>query len=334
MGWPETEPRRGPITTRTLALSCLLALAFLLAACGGASTGTTPAAALARPTFLPLASATAVPPSATAVPATDTALPPTPTVAASPTSAAAAPPALLPLPPATPGAENQARCGDYAITQKMGRVNEMDKLVEITLKDPQGKEVKTIAANTAQGESLEQLQCGDLTGEGAPELIVESYTGGAHCCFTYDIYQLSPGLPALLHWEAGNGGINRFERLSGQPALEIVGSDDRLAYFDSLPFAASPFIPIVFAYRDGKYVEATQDYPDLLSDDQSKYIGELSGCGGEEFCEKSTALHVYADGVLLNEEEPTLTEIQSLVTPEVYAWLESVKADAQKLVTR
>src|SRR5690242_9289890 len=53
------------------------------------------------------------------------------------------------------------------------------------------------------GERLIPMWCGDLLGDGGQVLGFESFSGGAHCCFTVSIVQLVKGAPLLLHAELG-----------------------------------------------------------------------------------------------------------------------------------
>jgi hypothetical protein len=242
--------------------------------------------------------------------------------------------APLPTLPPTPGAITRIRCGSFTLEQRVGEKDGVARGAQITIKNAQGQALRTFKANVEYFESIEALYCGDLTGEGTPELVLSTYSGGAHCCFTYDVLSMTPRLPNLLHWEAGNGGLNRLALLKGRPPYEIVGSDDRFAYFADLPVAASPFLPIVFAYRNGRYVNATRDYPQLVKDDQAEARQQLANCAGDEFCEKSFALHVYADGILLNQEAQTLTQLRTQVQRSVATWLNQHRAEILQILAR
>jgi hypothetical protein len=45
--------------------------------------------------------------------------------------------------------------------------------------------------------AINPLSGTDINGDGKPELILQGYSGGAHCCYTYRIVSLRPGLPVL-----------------------------------------------------------------------------------------------------------------------------------------
>lgn len=98
----------------------------------------------------------------------------------------------------------------------------------------------------------------DLTGDGQPNLVVELYSGGAHCCDTYLIFEI--GDRFLLINRLGTGDYSmRFRDLDDTPGFEIETLDDTFAYWRA-PFAGSPAPRVVLAYRDGAYRPA----PDLM----------------------------------------------------------------------
>ncbi|HEY9713959.1 MAG TPA: hypothetical protein V6C72_10845, partial [Chroococcales cyanobacterium] len=45
----------------------------------------------------------------------------------------------------------------------------------------------------------------DLTGDGIHDLVIRLWTGGAHCCYTYDIYSLDAKFKHIWHFSAGDG---------------------------------------------------------------------------------------------------------------------------------
>jgi TonB family protein len=81
----------------------------------------------------------------------------------------------------------------------------------------------------------------DINGDRVPELVLEAFSGGAHCCWTYYILTLTP-TPRVVSLE--NDGPVRFE-----PApfggYEMVTGDGNFAYFDGSSNAESPY-PDVF----------------------------------------------------------------------------------------
>jgi hypothetical protein len=53
----------------------------------------------------------------------------------------------------------------------------------------------------------------DLTGNGRPDMIVTSWSGGAHCCYEHYIFELTPKLRLLTTIEDGDIDLAHFEKL-------------------------------------------------------------------------------------------------------------------------
>jgi hypothetical protein len=86
----------------------------------------------------------------------------------------------------------------------------------------------------------------DLDGDGEPEVLVDAYTGGAHCCVVSEILRFTgtgySGLEAF--W--GDPGY-RLRDLDGDGRPELVSADDAFAYAFS-SYAASFLPPYVVDY--------------------------------------------------------------------------------------
>lgn len=306
--------------------SCALALlcAIALTACG--STATTPSV-----TDTPLVSASNTPAQTATL-----------TPAAAATTFATATPSLpltatletLPTPEATPGISAAADCGAYTVTQDVTAVLDTGRVTRVSISDATGRQVKQVALDTSQGGmvGISQVRCGEVTGDGVPTLMLETYTGGANCCFVYDLYALTPTLPSLLHWEARKGGIKEFALLNGQPPYQIVGVDDRLADLGLLPMYATPELPVVFTLRDGQYVRATQEFPQVLRDNLAEAQQAIPTCNKDEICERSQAVRAYALGYWLGDEPATLASLKAALSPAVYTWLESVRGQVTQAI--
>jgi len=53
----------------------------------------------------------------------------------------------------------------------------------------------------------------DLTGNGRPDMMVTSWSGGAHCCFTHYIFELEPKLRLIATIDDGDTDLGHFEDL-------------------------------------------------------------------------------------------------------------------------
>ena len=87
-------------------------------------------------------------------------------------------------------------------------------------------------------------------------LILSKWTGGAHCCFSVQIFDLENGFSKLADIDGGTLAPT-FKDIDGDGSLEIEVEDDFLAYrFSSFAFSAIGHV--VLKYRNGQYVVAPE----------------------------------------------------------------------------
>ncbi|MBI4011718.1 MAG: hypothetical protein HY359_05375 [Candidatus Rokubacteria bacterium] len=95
-------------------------------------------------------------------------------------------------------------------------------------------------------------------------VIVQDWSGGAHCCFDYHVLHVrgtEVRREGLIR--AGDCSL-RVADIDHDGALELVACDARFAYAFDLPFADSPLIPLVYAFRDKAYVPDNRRYPQVF----------------------------------------------------------------------
>jgi len=98
-------------------------------------------------------------------------------------------------------------------------------------------------------QSLNELSGTDITGDQTVEVVIETFTGGAHCCFATHVYGLGPVPVKIMETRPSNCG-GQFRDLDGNGALEFVTCDDIFAYA-YCSYAASPFVTAVLGYQPG-----------------------------------------------------------------------------------
>jgi len=92
----------------------------------------------------------------------------------------------------------------------------------------------------------------DITGDGQPNLVVSEWTGGAHCCCQFYVFEIGEAFRFLGVIDAGHGDGSDFADLDGDANLEFVGCDWTFAYWYT-SFADSPAPTIILRYSDGRY---------------------------------------------------------------------------------
>ena len=94
----------------------------------------------------------------------------------------------------------------------------------------------------------------DITGDGVPNMIVMSYSGGAHCCSTYYLYAFEPYFRQLAEIDTQDSGA-RFEAHTGLAGLAMITGDNTFAYWNAY-YAASPSPEVILAWNGETYATA------------------------------------------------------------------------------
>jgi hypothetical protein len=92
----------------------------------------------------------------------------------------------------------------------------------------------------------------DIAGDGTPDLVISEWTGGAHCCSNFYVFEIGAGFRLLAKIEAGHGDGSHFADLDGDHNLEFVAADWTFAYWHT-SFAESPTPEIILRFTAGKY---------------------------------------------------------------------------------
>lgn len=109
-------------------------------------------------------------------------------------------------------------------------------------------------------DSNTKIPTADFNGDGEQDIVIEEWSGGAHCCYTFEIYSLGGSLSPtqqrdqlhkanqyqlnrLWHHEAGHGHLKVFLNKRELPKLSV--EDSTFAYWGPFGFADSPR-PAVF----------------------------------------------------------------------------------------
>lgn len=93
----------------------------------------------------------------------------------------------------------------------------------------------------------------DITGKAVPNLVVSEWTGGAHCCFKFHIFEIGKRFKKIAILDAGDGDGAHFENTKGNQKLVFVASDWTFAYWRT-GFAQSPAPEVILVYQDNSYM--------------------------------------------------------------------------------
>jgi hypothetical protein len=155
-----------------------------------------------------------------------------------------------------------------------------------------------------KADSVNWLQFGffKLLDERDRQLIVYSYSGGAHCCIDYVIYDLKPDFRVIYDSRQFDSGAQIGNYLTpvdidGDGVLEFHQSVMAFDYFFA-SHADSVFPPAVFSYRPqtGRYELANRDFPGFVMDELEKNLAWLKKyrqtAGQPEFQKQTTERYI------------------------------------------
>lgn len=93
----------------------------------------------------------------------------------------------------------------------------------------------------------------DLTGEGLPDLFLSEWSGGAHCCYTFHLFQLGTEFRKIQSLPLLDADESAFVQRPGVKGLVLASNDySAFAYFPS-DFAGSPAGRVFLSYQQGRF---------------------------------------------------------------------------------
>ena len=102
---------------------------------------------------------------------------------------------------------------------------------------------------------------------GEPSVVLDLFTGGAHCCEVEQVYSFDAGTMSYVKTERnfGNAG-DVLKDLGHNGRFEFVGADD--AFFYAFTSYAASGAPIqIWSFRVNRFVNVTRQYPSQIKHD-------------------------------------------------------------------
>jgi hypothetical protein len=100
----------------------------------------------------------------------------------------------------------------------------------------------------------------DSVGDGQLDLVISEYSGGAHCCLTFHLFELEPKFRKIGPIDAKDGDVGpHFVQVAGTPGLAIQIKDWTFSCWKT-EYARSRAPTVILVYSDDEYRVA----PDLM----------------------------------------------------------------------
>ncbi len=328
---------RSRLTTAFLAVLSVALLPLVVACSSKDDPEPTPTTAASSPSATVARSATTAPRASAVASSTPPSLggAATPTV----TPASAIGKVVPPFPERrADGQTQQDKCGDFTVT-RADTLGPQGVPTASSVKVTTAANVEVFAAETATAGSRVGVDwCFDITGEGAPELSVFSYSGGAHCCIEQQVITLLPtGSNPIVTYPAGNSGPLQPRDLDGKMPLELTGLDDRFVYFHGLPYVASPFVGVIYGERGGEWIDITAEPESrqVISQYRDQLVSQLANCNGVqpelvEICQQGLMTGVMVESLVLGDWDAF--QFKVTIPDAVRTWLNGVRPEAEALM--
>ena len=111
-----------------------------------------------------------------------------------------------------------------------------------------------------------------LSPTGGPSVVLDLYTGGAHCCFVEQVYSLSANSTDVTKTEHnfGNPGV-RLTKLSSSGSYSFLSANNDFAY-EFTDYAASGMPIEIFNFSNNSFHNVTRSYPSLIRKDAAQWM--------------------------------------------------------------
>jgi hypothetical protein len=111
-----------------------------------------------------------------------------------------------------------------------------------------------------------------LSRSGPPSVVLDLYSGGAHCCFVEQVYSLAANTEVVrkAEYNFGNPGV-RLVKLNGSGSYDFLSANNDFAYAFT-DFAASGMPIEIFSFSDGAFHNVTLSFPSLIRDDAAQWM--------------------------------------------------------------
>lgn len=144
-------------------------------------------------------------------------------------------------------------------------------ICHVSIASPQGKVV--YEGNDASFE-FDAVTGKDVNGDGQPDAVIEGYSGGAHCCWAYDIVSLGK-TPGLIR-EFTNRAPATFTDLDGNGQIEISILDGSFDEGFKLDHAMSVFPRLIVQLKGKRFEDVGPAFWPIFQKDIDKKRGHLS----------------------------------------------------------
>jgi len=134
----------------------------------------------------------------------------------------------------------------------------------------------------------------DLENNGQPDVVLDLYSGGAHCCWIEQIFSFDPGTMtyAMTQHDFGDPGEEIVD-LRDNGLYEFLTADDSFAY-EFTDFAASGLPIQILTFSGRHFFNVTHQYPKLVGRDAARWMKAFNGMAKQHYSDSVGVVAAWA----------------------------------------
>lgn len=146
----------------------------------------------------------------------------------------------------------------------------------------------------AIGAKESSVQVIDLDHTGEPNVVLDLFSGGAHCCSIEQVFTFDPATMtyAVSEHDFGDPGA-RIEDLNHDGHYEFVTADDRFAYAFT-DYAASGLPLQILTFSGNRFRDVTNRYPALIRKDAASWLKAFRGTARQHYADSVGVIAAWA----------------------------------------
>jgi hypothetical protein len=146
----------------------------------------------------------------------------------------------------------------------------------------------------AFGPKASSVHVIDLNHTGQPNVVLDLFTGGAHCCSVEQVYTFDPATMTYTKAERNFGDPGaRIEDLNHDGHHEFVTADDAFAYAFT-DFAASGMPLQILTFTGSRFQDVTNHYPALIRHDATFWLKTFKGMARDHYADSTGVIAAWA----------------------------------------
>lgn len=134
----------------------------------------------------------------------------------------------------------------------------------------------------------------DLEGNGQPDVVLDLYSEGAHCCSIEQVFSFDPGTMTYSRsqHDFGDPGAELVD-LDHDGRVEFVSADDAFAY-EFTDFVASGLPIQILRFSGGHFLNVTRSYPKLVAKDATLWLRAFKGMAKTHYADSVGVIAAWA----------------------------------------